>query len=48
MSISLSPGENSLLNESKEGNILFNLLFAFTIGLLRSNHCLGISLASND
>ena len=48
MSISLSPGENTLLNESKEGNILFNLLFASTIGLLKSNHCLDISLTSNN
>ena len=47
MSISLLPEENSLLNESKKGNIPFNLLFASTTGFLRSNCCLGISLSSD-
>lgn len=40
MSISLSLGENSLLNKLKEGKTLFNLLFTSTIGPLSSNHCL--------
>ena len=48
MLISLLPEENSLLNESKEGKTLFNLLFVSTIGPLRSKHYLGISISSDN
>ena len=48
MSISLSPGENSLHNELKEGNTLFSLLFVSTIDPLSTNCCLDISLLSEN
>jgi len=47
-SISLSPGENSLLNESKDGKILLILLSMSTIKTLILSHCLGVSLFSNS
>ena len=46
--ISLFLGENLLLNGLKEENTLFNLLFAFTMGLLSSSHYLGISFLSDS
>jgi len=47
-SISLSLGENLLLNELKDRKTLLILLSMFTIEPLIFNHCLGVSLFSNS